>query len=439
MRQSTLVRLSALLAASALATTGCLQQEAEETATGETAAAGDGSVRILGAFSDAEADAFEESLKPFEQQSGIDVQYTPSSAFTTEIGQVAGTEQAPDIGLFPQPGLVLDLGDRGDVLSLNDRMDLAPIEESLIPGFLDAATDDEGNVYAVPMRMAVKSIVWYPKPEFEEAGYEIPTTWAELMALTEQIKADGNTPWCIGAESGPETGWVMTDWVEELVLRTGGPDVYDQWYTHEIPFNDPQIEEAASMFGEIAFGEGYVLGGPEGILSTPFGDAATPLFDEQPGCYLHRQGNFITGFFPDAVQKNLAANVGTFVLPPVEGGFDGQPILGGGDMAAMFTYDTDVVQVMEFIGSADFGGPWAQTGGWLSPHKTFDNTQYADETTRQIAELAQGADLFRFDASDLMPPSIGAGTFWDEMVAWIAGDTELPDALAAIEEDWPTS
>ena len=365
------------------------------------------------------------------------MQYVASSDFTTLVRTRVSGGDAPDIALFPQPGLVTELGEAGDIIPLDDVLDVGALEESLIPGFLEAATGEDGTIYAAPMRMAVKSLVWYPVPEFEEAGYTVPTTWAEMMDLSAQIAADGGTPWCIGAESGADTGWVMTDWMEELMLRTGGPDTYDQWVSHEIPFNDPAVVEAGEMFGEIVFTEGYVLGGPQGILTIPFGDSANPMFDEPPSCFMHRQGNFITGFFPEEVQADLGANVGLFVLPPVEDGFDGQPILGGGDLAAMFSDDEDTVAVMEFLTSDEFGGPWAAAGGWLSPHSTFDNSQYSDDITRQIAELASSADVFRFDGSDLMPPEVGAGTFWDGMVAWISGGAELEEALTTIEESWP--
>jgi alpha-glucoside transport system substrate-binding protein len=225
-----------------------------------------------------------------------------------------------------------------------------------------------------------------------------------------------------------------------MVLRTAGPETYDQWYKHEIPFDDPAIQEAAGMFGEdILFEKGTVVGGTQGVLNTPFDVSPNGMFENPPNCFLHRQGNFVTSFFPENVQKNLQDEVGIFVLPPVEDGYDGTPILGGGDMAAAFTNDSDVKEVMEFIGSEEFGGPWAKAGGWLSPHATFDNSQYSDDITREVASLAQDADVFRFDASDLMPPEVGAGTFWDEMVAWTSGQKGLEQALSDIEQSWPSS
>lgn len=438
-RNKRMLALGGLATSVALLTAGCLQGDGGNEEVGE-AEEGDGKVSILGAFPDPEAGFFEEALKGFEDESGIDVTYTPSTDFTTEIRTRVQGGNPPDIGLFPQPGLVVSLGESGDALALNDFMDIGASEETLIPGFLDSVKDDEGNIYGVPMRMAVKSLVWYPKQEFEDAGYQVPETWADLQDLEEQIKSDGSTPWCLGAEAGADTGWVLTDWVEDMVLRTGGPEVYDQWWKHEIPFDDPAIQEAAGMFGEdVLMEEGTVVGGTQGVLNTPFDVSPNGMFEDPPNCYLHRQGNFVTAFFPKDVQENLADRVGLFVLPPVEGGYEGTPILGGGDMAAAFTNDSDVKEVMEFIGSEDFGAEWAEAGGWLSPHATFDNSAYSDDITREVATLAQEADVFRFDASDLMPPEVGAGTFWDEMVSWTAGEKDLGQALSDIEQSWPSN
>lgn len=427
----------AIAATLALTTSGCLQggdDGGDDGGSGNTDA--DGTVTILGAFGGAEEEAFTEALAEFEDESGIDIRYTADTDFTTTVKQKVNSGDAPDIGLFPQPGGLLELTD--DMVPLDDALDLDALNESLIPGFLDFAEKD-GQTWGAPMRMAVKSIVWYPKKAYEEAGYNTaPATFQELQDVAAEIKADGIAPWCMGWESDQATGWVGTDWLEEMVLRTGGPDVYDQWVSHEIPFDDPQIAEALDAYGEIALGDGEVFGGTKAILNTGFADAMTPAFQAEPQCMLHRQGNFATGFYPEDVQANLDEEVGTFVLPPIEGGFDGQPILGGGDLAAMFSSDDDTKEVMEFLTSDQFGGPWAQAGGWLSPHKTFDASQYPDETTRNIAKIAAEADVFRFDASDLMPKSVGSGSFWTEMVEWIGGKS-TQDTLTAIEDSWPSS
>jgi alpha-glucoside transport system substrate-binding protein len=436
MRRGRLTSLAAVTAASTLALTGCLSSGDDGGGSGG-GDGGDGVVTVFGAFTGAEADLFDESVKSFEEENGIDIQYTGSSDFTTLVRSRVQGNNAPDIALFPQPGLLLDL--QSDLVPLDDVLDVSALEETLIPGFLDAATGDDGKVYGAPMRMAVKSIVWVPKPAFADAGYTAPTSQAELVDLSEKIAATGTPPWCIGIEAGAGTGWVATDWIEEYVLRVGGPELYDKWTSHEIPFNDPKIIEAAQKFAEIWKPDGFVLGGAQGIINSPFGEAGNPMFEDPPACWMMRQGNFITGFFPKDVQADLDANVDLFVLPPVEGGYDGQPILGGGDLAGMFSDDEETTKVMEFLSSPDFGGPWAEAGGWLSPHKTFDISQYPNETTRNMAEIVAKADVFRFDGSDLMPAQVGAGTFWTGMVEWISGAKDLETVMAEIEASWPKS
>ena len=90
-----------------------------------------------------------------------------------------------------------------------------------------------------------------------------------------------------------------------------------------------------------------VLGGTKGVLNTAFGDAMTPAFANPPKCMLHRQGNFATTFYPKNVQADLDNQVGIYVFPKFEGGYDGAAILGGGDLAALFNgNDTDAKKVM---------------------------------------------------------------------------------------------
>lgn len=433
----------ALAAAAALTLSGCLQNP-DPDAGGmggfggqESPDPGDGQVSILGAFGGAEEDLFVESLAVFEEESGIQVDYTADTDFTTTILLRVDSGDAPDVGLFPQPGGVLQMAADGKVIPIDQLLDYDSLEATLVPGFLDSARY-QGRVYAAPMRMAVKSVVWYPKKAYEEGGWSTePADLDELAEVADQIQADTDaSPWCIGWEAAQATGWVGTDWVEEYMLRLHGPDVYDDWIYGRIAFDDPRVVEAFEAYGELSTKEGNVLGGPTGILSTPFGDAMTPAFQPEPDCYLMRQGNFATAFFPADVQENLDEEVGIFVFPPAADGFDGQPILGGGDLAAAFSYDEDTVALMEFLTSDQFGAPWAEGGGWLSPHTSFDSSLYPDETTRQIAEMAYTADVFRFDGSDVMPKEVGSDSFWKGMVDFQSG-ASAEEVTAEIWEGWP--
>ncbi|MGL5816413.1 MAG: ABC transporter substrate-binding protein [Phycicoccus sp.] len=399
---------------------------------------GDRVVTILGAFGGEEATAFEASIAGFEKDTGIDIQYTPDTDFTTTVKQRVGSGDSPDIGLFPQPGGLLEFAAEGKVNPIDTFLDYDSLDRTLVPGMLESA-QYRGRVYGAPMRLAVKSLVWYPKPAFEQGGFSTkPASIQALGAEAQKIRGTGTAPWCMGWESDQATGWVGTDWIEELVLRMYGPDVYDQWVTHEIPFNDPRIVAAFDEFGKLATTEGTVLGGARGILNTPFGEAMNPAFASPPRCYLMRQGNFAVGFLPKPVQQSLDQRVGIFAYPPFEGGYEGQPILGGGDIASLFNgNDDDSTKVMQFLTSDTFGAEWAKVGGWLSPHTTFDAKNYPNDTTRQIAKIAADADVFRFDGSDVMPKEVGSGTFWTGMVQWMSGRQSSKQAADAIEASWP--
>jgi len=442
-RRTATMGTAALLA---VTLSGCLQDPDESSESGaglegfvdNSQTDDDGEVTILGAFGGTEQEAFEASVKEFEDESGIDIKYTADQDFTTTIKTRVGSGDSPDVGLFPQPGGIQEFVDSSAVQPIDSYLDYNTLDDTLVPGFMDFARFD-GRVYAAPMRMAVKSVVYYPKKAWEAAGYpDSFATYQDLMAFSQQLIDKGETPWCMGWESDQATGWVGTDWIEQLMLVVNGPEVYDDWVSHAIPFDDPQVAKAFDVFAEIAKTDGEVLGGSKSILNTPFAEAALPMFDKAgPRCWMERQGNFAIGFFPEAIRNNLDEEVGVFKFPKYDGGFDGESTLVGGDYAALFNgNDEEAQKVMEFITSDKFGAQWAAVGGWLSPHTTFDASAYPDDVTRTIADMAYKSDETAYDASDLMPKSVGSGTFWTEMVEWVDGKSTA-DTVADLEASWP--
>jgi len=241
----------------------------------------------------------------------------------------------------------------------------------------------------------------------------------------------------MGVEDGAATGWASTDWMEDLVMRYAGPDGYNDWVSHELPFDSDPVREAAAEFEELMFTDGNVLGGRGAITSTNFGTAGNPMFDAEPGCWMYKQGSFITGFFPEAAIADLDANVGVFGFPPAEAGGE-NPVLGGGDMAVMIDDSESTKAVMALMAEADLGTEAAPNSSFISPHKTFDMELYPNEITKSYATVAYESTAFLFDGSDQMPGEVGAGSFWSEMVAWIADDQDLDTTLKNIDDSWPS-
>ena len=415
-----------LLAVLALVAAAC-NGEADPDAPGE--------VSVMSAFTGDEADLFRESIAAFEEETGIDVDYEPADGFETVIQTRVEGGNPPDIAMFPQPGLLMDIVEQTDAAPLSEFMDIDELEDTMAQGFLDATRDEDGEAYGLPMRLANKSLLWYPVPQFEEAGYSIPETQEEMIELEEQIRADGHVPWCLGMESGDATGWVGTDWVEEYMLRLHDAEVYDAWVEGEQPFDSPEVREAFEWFGRVWQEEGNVVGGTDGLINIPFGESPNVMFDDEPGCYLHRQGNFVTGFFPPDVQEDLDAHVGVAFFPPFEG--EDSPILAGGDLALMINDTEEARAFMEYMAQPQFGEEWAAEGGWLSPNVDFDPSVYPDEVHRQMHQTAVDADVIRFDASDMMPGAVGTGSFWSGIVDWVGGRRDLDEVLEFIDGTWP--
>lgn len=424
-----------LLAVLALAAAACGDGDTGADGDGDgTAGDGDRTVSMMGALVGDDEENLLASLEPWAADNGITIEYEGSGDFETLIFTRVQGGNPPDIALFPQPGLMADLHRDSGLRDLGEVLDMGQVESTLVPGLIDTGSVDEDFV-GLMYRLNLKSLVWYPTPEFGDAGYEVPETWDELLALTDQIREDGTTPWCIGIESSGATGWVVTDWFEDLMLRTAGPEAYDAWIEGELAFDSDELTRVGEMFAEIALTEGNVLGGRQGIVTTPFGDAPNPMFEDPPACYLHRQAQFIEGFFPEEVTSD---DFDFFYLPPVDEEH-GSPVLIAGDLASLLTDNPAAEELINFMATPESGEAWAEAGAFLSPHTTFDASVYGSDVARKQQEILDAATAARFDASDMMPASVGAGSFWSEMTAWVNGENDLQTALQNIEASFPES
>ena len=289
--------------------------------------------------------------------------------------------------------------------------------------------------------MNVKSLVFYNKKAWAKAGYKIPTTLPELEQLTDQIKATGSYPWCFGLQdTGGASGWPATDWMEDMVMREGSTTDYNNWVSHKIKFNDPVVQKAGEEVQKLLFPKGNVAGGPKGAASNNWQTVANPMFasDTKPGCWMLKQGNFITGFFPKAVQANLDSDVGVFGVGAAAPGGP-TPTLGGGDLATLLNNSKNAQAVIKLMSQSNLGNEAAKSGDYISPHKDFDTSLYPNTIVKGAAEVAYKSTTFLFDGSDAMPAAVGTGSFWKQMVAWFAGSVDLNTALKNIDQSWPSS
>lgn len=390
-----------------------------------------GTVTVLGVWGGNELESFLAMVKPFEDATGVKVQFEG----TRDLGAVLTTRiqggNPPDVAGIPSPGTMAEYARAGSLIALDDVLDMTAMRDQYAQSWIDLGTVD-GKIYGVFIKTSLKGLVWYNPKAFAAAGYEVPQTWEALIQLSDRIVADGKTPWCIGLESGAASGWPATDWIEDIVLRTAGPTVYDQWYRHEIPWTDSQVQRAWELFGQIAANPKYVYGGIQSELSTNFGESPFPLFTDPPGCYLHHQATFIQDF----IQKqypNLkpVEDFNFFAFPPFE---SGQPtaVEAAGDLFGMFKDTPQARALIKYLTTPEAQAIWVKRGGALSPNRKVSLEEYPDPLSRRAAEILTGAEVARFDASDLMPDAVNAA-FWKGTLDYVQNPDRLGEILASLE------
>ena len=404
-------------------------------------------VTITGALIGEDQEGFRANFESFTEETGIGVTYQGSDNFEQEIQIQMESGDTPDFALWPQPGAVVDAAQRGMLTPLADLdIDLDGYNTNFSSYLVGLGTVD-GVVYGGANAANLKSIVWYQPAEFEARGYAIPETWDAMIALADQIVADGMNPFCFGMYSNGASGWLATDWMEDIMLRTGnGTASYDQWVTNELKFEDPIVKNAATLLSQIMHTEDYVVGGTDAIVSTYFGNAQDPMFSKDangnPGCFMHRQASFIPSFWPEAAQAGVGVETTVFPFPVIDASLP-KAALGAGDMWGAFNDRDATKAVAEYMLSAEFHAAAAAmpNNARLSAHTGFDTSVYSKDINRILGTIiadALAADAFRFDASDLMPPEVGAGSFWKEMMNLaVEGPGYIDTAMANIDTSWP--
>jgi alpha-glucoside transport system substrate-binding protein len=433
-------RLPAVLLALVLLAGACGDNKKDNAGTG--GGGGDkntGKVNLLSAGAPAETEAYQAI---FDDLINSKVEYkaeVESAGNFEEQFQIRAEGGTLDVAAAPQPGSIPALVDKGSILALEDLgFDIDELNTTLGESFV-ALGEYKGKHYGVPTNINLKSMVWYPKDDFDKAGYTIPKTWDDLLALSDRIKADGSAPWCVGFGSEGSTGWPATDWMEDIMLRTAGPDTYDKWVKHEIPFNDPAVKSAAQKFGDILFKDGYVLGGASATPDIAFGDAPGPMFDSPPKCWLHRQASFINSFFPKTAKAGV--DYDWFPLPPI----DKEGTLYGGELTVVGK-NANRPEVVDFLKRFIAKDVQCKMGSVLASSRISPNVEvgkecYANDILADASVIltdALATGTGRFDASDLMPASVGQGSFWTGMVAYVkGGPSSLDKVLKDIEDSWP--
>jgi alpha-glucoside transport system substrate-binding protein len=409
-------RAAGVLAATALVVAAC-QGGSSPAAT---------TVSVIGTWGGDEEQSFLAMVAPFEADTGIDVQFTGTRDINAILTTGVASGVLPDLAGLPGPGQMAEFVKAGALKPLDSVLDAATYKSETAPALVELGTVD-GKLSGVFIKAAVKGLIWY-NPTVHDYSAAPPATWDELMSQAEANKGNARALWCLRLGSGAASGWPGTDWIEDIVLRQAGPQVYNDWWAGKVKWSSPEIKAAFQTYLDDVVAN--IADPTEAVDPTKdFSGGGDPLFTDPPGCVVFHQASFITGLgaFKD---KTAGTDYNFFPFPDINTEFAGA-VEGAGDLFGMF-HDTEAAKsLMKYLVTKDAQDIWVKIGGALSANK--NATSYPDDISKRSADLLTNAKTFVFDGSDLMPKAMN-DAFWTAMLDVTKDPGSLDAALAKLDE-----
>jgi alpha-glucoside transport system substrate-binding protein len=409
-RNSTWRRVAVIVGTAALIVGAC---------SGGGGSTADKEVTVVGSWGGSEQDSFLAMVKPWEERTGNTVKYTGSRGLGAYLTTAVASGTLPDLAGLPGPGEMAQFATGGSLKPLDDVLDLATYKADTVPALVELGTVD-GKIAGVFIKSSVKGFIWYKTANYTG---ETPANWDAVMATS---PGSANALWCVGLESGADSGWPGTDWVEDFLIRQAGPEVYDSWVAGKTKWTDPAVKAAFEAFGDVLEKS---FGGAATINSTNFGAAGNELFTDPPGCLFHHQASFMSDFFKS--QGGAAdGDYDFFVMPEINSEYAGA-LTGGGDLFGLFSDKAAAKDLLKYLVTAEAQQIWADRGGFVSANTKV--TKYPDAVGQKSADAIKDATVFRFDGGDLMPATMKAA-FFTAMVEYAENPGSLDSILAGLDE-----
>ncbi len=390
-----------------------------------------GTVSVLAVWGGNEQDSFMAMIKPFEDATGIKVEYTGTRDLNAVLTTRVQGGNPPDLAGLPGPGQMAQYAQQGNLIDLSSILDMSTYNNEYAKTWQDLGTVD-GKLVGIFIKSSVKGLIWYDPKVWQDNNYQIPTTWDEMMSLSQQIADSGSTPWCVALEGGAASGWPGTDWLEDIVLRQSGAQTYNDWWQGKIAWTSPEIKQAWQTWGQIVADPNMVYGGANNMLTTNFGNVGDGLFTNPPNCYMAHQASFITDFF----QQN---NPG---VQPVQDfdffGFPGfqadSPVSTemAGDLFGMFNDTPQAEALIRYLVTPEAQDIWVKRGGAISPNQDVPTADYPDALSQKAAARLTSAEIAVFDASDLMPEAMN-NAFWQAILDYVQNPQNLDSILQNLD------
>jgi len=391
-----------------------------------------GSVSVLGTWGGDEQDSFLAMVKPFEDATGIKVEYTGSRDLNAILTTRVAGGNPPDLAGLPGPGQMAQFAQQGKLVDLSQVLNIDTYKNDYAQTWVDLGTVD-GTLVGVFMKAAVKGLIWYDPKVWQANNYEVPQSWDDMMQLSQTVADSGTTPWCVALESGAASGWPGTDWLEDIVLRQAGQQIYNDWWQGKILWTAPEIKQAWETWGQIVADPNMVYGGANSMLTTNFGNVGDGLFTDPPNCVMAHQASFITSFFEQNTPGVQAVTDYDFFGFPAFSADAPVSTEMAGDLFGMFNDTPQARALINYLVTPEAQAIWVKRGGAISPNQRVPISDYPDQLSQAAAERLTSSTVAVFDASDMMPEAMNSA-FFTAVLNYVQNPSDLDNILSSLDQ-----
>jgi alpha-glucoside transport system substrate-binding protein len=360
-------------------------------------------IEVAAVWTAGEEDAFKQVAAAFTAATKCKVTFTSTG---NDIATVLGTRLAgknpPDVAFVPQPGLMKSLVQQSALQPINDLV-ANQMTQWYAPSWKDVGSVN-GTQYGLVYKLANKSTFWYSVEALKKAGVTVPiANWNDLLTAAGTVLSSGVTPFSIGGGDG----WTITDWFENIYLRTAGADNYNKLAAHTIKWTDPSVTTALQTLAQIFSHSNWIAGGNGGALQVTFPQSVVQVFGTPQKAAMVYEADFVAGVVQSQTKAKLGTDADWFPFPSINGSDPGL-VETGGDTAVLMKNNAAAKAFIQWIGTPQASDIWVKIGGFTSPNKGVPASDYPDPVLGRAAQALQSASTAVFDMSDQMPPAFGS-------------------------------
>ena len=388
-------------------------------------------------------DYFIEELNLISKKTGYKITYV---ALNDVPYYLHNNPEKADLAIITNPSLLHGLGQSEIIVPANDYY-FENSSEIYSQYLLDLiSSDDNSIIYGHWIRLFSNSMIWYNVDRYRELASPKFSSFDELIEYTKSYSSNNDGLWCLSIDSaenqplpnyeyGESSGWIVSNWLENVVLSNYGPDVYDKWIKNEIQFSDSEVILSLLDIGKIVHDENSIYKGKEYLIRSQVSSSAVNLLDTQSTCVFSLMGHDAHSYMP----KNVSYGEDYDFLYFPSADFTGM-VVGLGDTLTLLNYDSPTTKVYQELVASSFGEVWANKSNskFVSARTDFDDSQYSNGFAKKQYKQIQNSlslNLFRFDGSMLMKNGTGKKILWTSLRKFI---TQSNDYLEEIVEEIDT-